>query len=102
MAVRAAPLVGATAMVIYLVDHQQRELLPLVAGDAPSREPLMIDGTLAGRAFTTVTGCVSDAGPDGARVWTPLVNGAERLGVVEVVLAGPVGDATVEDCATVA
>lgn len=102
MAMRAAPLVGATAMVVYLVDHQQRELLPLVASDAPSREHLMIDGTLAGRAFTTVTGCVSDAGPDGARVWAPLVNGAERLGVVEVVLAEPVGDATVEDCATVA
>jgi hypothetical protein len=102
MAMRAAPLVGATAMVVYLVDHQQRELLPLVAGDAPSREPVMIDGTLAGRAFTTVTGCVSDAGPGGARVWAPLVNGSERLGVVEVVLAGPVGDETVEDCATVA
>jgi hypothetical protein len=102
MAMRAARLVGATAMVVYLVDHQQRELLPLAASDAPSREPFMIDGTLAGRAFTTVTACVSDAGPGGARVWTPLVNGAERLGVVEVVLAAPVGDATVEDCATVA
>ena len=102
MAMRAAPLVGATAMVIYLVDHQQRELLPLLASDAPPREPFMINGTLAGRAFTTVTACVSDAGADGARVWAPLVNGSERLGVVEIVLSEPVGDATVEDCATVA
>lgn len=102
MAMRAAPLVGATSMVIYLVDHQQRELLPLVASDAPSREPFMINGTLAGRAFTTVTVCLSDAGADSARVWAPLVNGSERLGVMEIVLAEPVDDATVEDCATVA
>ncbi|WP_433790774.1 hypothetical protein [Actinoplanes sp. CA-252034] len=32
MAMRAAPLVGATVMIIYLVDHRQRELLPLIAG----------------------------------------------------------------------
>jgi serine phosphatase RsbU (regulator of sigma subunit) len=102
MAMRAAPLVGATDMVIYLVDHQQRELLALLTSDLPFREPLRIDGTLAGRAFTTVTACVSDAGPDGARVWAPLVNGAERIGVVEIVLAGPASEATVEDCATVA
>ncbi|MEU4621921.1 PP2C family protein-serine/threonine phosphatase [Actinoplanes sp. NPDC023801] len=102
MAMRAAPLVGANAMIMYLVDHRQRELLPLVAGDAPRREPFMIDGTLAGRAFTTVAACVSDAEADGVRLWVPLINGAERLGVLEVVLDGPAGDTVVEDCATVA
>jgi hypothetical protein len=102
MAMRAAPLVGATAMIIYLVDHQQRELLPLIAGDAPPREQFMIDGTFGGRAFTTVTACVSESEADGTRLWAPLINGAERLGVLEVVLAGPVGEATVEECATVA
>ena len=102
MAMRAAPLAGATAMIIYLVDHQQRELLPLTAGDAPARSAFAIDGTLGGRAFSLVRACVSDAEPDGVRLWVPLVNGAERLGVLEVVLPGPAADATVEDCATVA
>ncbi|GIF41758.1 PP2C family protein-serine/threonine phosphatase [Actinoplanes xinjiangensis] len=102
MAMRAAPLVGATAMIIYLVDHRQRELLPLLAGDAPPREPFMIDGTLAGRAFSTVAACVSDSGTGAVRLWVPLINGAERLGILEVVLAGPADEPVVEDCATVA
>ena len=102
MAMRAAGLVGATAMIIYLVDHQQRELLPLLAGDVPGRKPFAVDGTVGGRAFSTVTACTSEAEPDGARVWVPLVDGADRLGVLEVVLAGPVGEAAVEDCLTVA
>jgi hypothetical protein len=102
MAMRAAPLVGATAMIVYLVDYRQRELLPLVAGDAPLRDSFMIDGTLAGRAFTTVAACVSDNEPEGTRVWVPLINGAERVGLLEVVLADPVSESVVEDCATVA
>jgi serine phosphatase RsbU (regulator of sigma subunit) len=102
MAMRAAPMVGATAMVAYLADHQQRKLLPLLAGDAPPRDPFMIDGTLAGRAYSTVAACLSDAEPDAVRLWLPLINGAERLGVLEVVLAGPADEALVEDCATVA
>ena len=102
MAMRAAPLVGATAMILYVVDHRQRELLPLLAGDAPERERFRIDGTFAGRAFTTVAACVSGAEADGARLWVPLINGAERLGVVEVVLDGPPSEAVMEDCATVA
>ncbi|BBH71824.1 hypothetical protein ACTI_85090 [Actinoplanes sp. OR16] len=102
MAMRAAPLVGATSMIIYLVDHQQRELLPLLAGDAPARDPIMIDGTLPGRAYSTVAVCRSDTDEGGLRLWTPLINGAERLGVIEAVLDGPAGPSTAEDCATVA
>ncbi|BEL05680.1 PP2C family protein-serine/threonine phosphatase [Actinoplanes sichuanensis] len=102
MAMRAAPLVGATSMIIYLVDHRQRELLPLLTGDVPDRDRIMVDGTLAGRAFSTVAACAGDLGPDGTRLWVPLINGAERLGVMEVALTGPAADTLVEDCATVA
>ncbi|MET7951027.1 serine/threonine-protein phosphatase, partial [Micromonospora sp. NPDC005324] len=45
MAMRAAPLLDARALVIYLVDHQQRLLLPLIGGSAPARDPIDIDGT---------------------------------------------------------
>jgi hypothetical protein len=102
MAMHAAPLAGATAMIIYLVDHAQRVLIPLIAGEAPAREPFRVDGTLAGRAFTTLTVCVSEDPPDGVRLWLPLVNGAERLGVLETVLDGPAGEDTAEQCATIA
>ena len=101
MAMRAAPLLGATAMIIYLVDHQQRELLPLLGGTAPPRAPFNIDGTLAGRAFSLVTACVSDTGADGRRLWLPLIDGAERLGVLEVVTEAT-ADAAVDDFMTVA
>jgi hypothetical protein len=102
MAMRAAPLLDATTMIIYLVDHQQRELLPLLGGTAPHREPFMIDGTLGGRAFSMVTTFVSDTEPDGLRLWVPLIDGAERMGVLEVVTDAPLSDTAVDDCVSVA
>src|SRR4051812_38795729 len=81
MAMRVAPLVEASALVIYLVDHQQRILLPLLGGSAPWRDELSIEGTLAGRAFSTVAPCTGDSE---TQLWMPLVDGSERLGVLEV------------------
>ena len=102
MAMEAAPLVDATAMVIYLVDHQQRQLLPLLGGTAPHREPFSIDGTLAGRAFSLVTACVSEAEEDGLRLWLPLLDGMERMGVLEVVSEAPLPEQQVGHCMAVA
>jgi hypothetical protein len=102
MAMRAAPLIDATAVVLYLVDHQQRELLPLLGGAAPAREPFPVDGTLGGRAFSLVMPCVSTAEPDGPRLWVPLIDGAERLGVVEVVTGAVPDEAAVRDVMAVA
>jgi hypothetical protein len=101
MAMQAAPLLDATALVIYLVDHQQRMLIPLLAGSAPAREPIAIDGTLPGRAFTLVT-TVTGGDDAGARLWVPLLDGSERMGVLEVASAGPLGDEAVADCMAVA
>ena len=89
-------------VVIHLVDHQQRELLPLLGGSAPQREGYGVEGTLGGRAFTMVTTCVSDNEPDGKRLWVPLLNGAERMGIVEVVSDAALSDQAVDDCVTVA
>jgi hypothetical protein len=102
MAMRAAPLMNASAIVIYLVDHRQLELLPLLGGTAPDREPFRVDGTLGGRAFSLVTTCVSDAEPDGRRLWLPLVDGAERLGVLEVVTDVALDEAAVDEFMAVA
>jgi hypothetical protein len=104
MAMRAANLLGAAAAVIYLVDHQQRILTPLPGGSAPAREPVQVDGTLPGRAYTTASACTTttDDRDDGARIWLPLLDGAERLGVLEVVATGPVDEAEAADWSTVA
>ena len=101
MAMQAAAQLDAIALVVYLVDHQQRMLSPLLAGSAPHREPFAVDGTLGGRAFTLLEPSLSDTGLDGVRLWLPLVDGAERLGVVEFVLDASPGTGALHDYALV-
>ncbi len=75
---------------IYLVDDDQRTLVPVTprASDSvanPPPMPLPIEATLAGQAFRQVTTTISDT--DGAaKLWVPLVDDTERLGVLEVIL----------------
>lgn len=102
MAMRAAPLLDARVLVIYLVDHQQRLLLPLLGGSAPARDPIAVDGTLAGRAFSTASTCVGSGDGDGVRVWVPVVDGNERMGVLEVVADSALDDDGLDDCGAVA
>ncbi|GGN12533.1 hypothetical protein GCM10010109_23180 [Actinoplanes campanulatus] len=102
MAMRAAALLGATAIVIYLVDHQQRVLTPLLHGSAPHRTPIDVDGTLPGRAFTLVTPFAGGDCPEGGRWWLPLLDGTERLGVIEVVTGGAPGDDAPDEYVSVA
>jgi serine/threonine protein phosphatase PrpC len=72
-------------VVIHLVDYEQRRLISLPAEGEPAREPLVVDTTLAGRAFRLVETLSGEAGGE-ARLWVPLLDGAERLGVLEVIL----------------
>jgi len=39
---------------VYLVDHEQRRLWPLPQRAKVASEPLLVDGTLGGRAFRLV------------------------------------------------
>ncbi|MCW2547827.1 MAG: protein serine/threonine phosphatase [Mycobacterium sp.] len=79
---------GAKRTTLYLVDYEQRTLSPLLATPDPDRQPLSVEATLAGRAFRTVTPLVSDPDTkDRVRLWIPLLDGVERLGVVEFVIA---------------
>jgi sigma-B regulation protein RsbU (phosphoserine phosphatase) len=81
-------MLGMTGVVICLVDLDQRLLVPLGIDDAPPAEPLDIDGTLPGKAFRAQQVMVERL-PDGGgcRVWTPLIDGADRLGVLGVIVA---------------
>lgn len=78
--VEAAGLALGVHLTIYLVDYGQR-LLRSVTG-APATE-LEVDTTLAGRAFRTVRILPSESG-DKPRLWVPLLDGTERLGVLDV------------------
>jgi Stage II sporulation protein E (SpoIIE) len=73
--------------VMYLVDYRQQTLAPLTAPGGPARRPLAVEGTLAGRAFREVRTLTSREGGV-VRLWVPLLDGVERLGLLELVL-GP-------------
>ncbi|WP_236573323.1 PP2C family protein-serine/threonine phosphatase [Streptomyces sp. GS7] len=79
LANRCAAALGLDAALIYLVDLQQRLLIPL---DEVS-EPLRVDRSTAGWAYRTLAPRVAEA-DGGVVVWLPLVDGAERLGVLAV------------------
>ncbi|MBM0237292.1 serine/threonine-protein phosphatase [Micromonospora sp. ATA32] len=95
LARQVAGQLGADDMILYLVDHEQRQLLPMPGGGGAPGQALAIEGTVAGRAFSMMrpVGGAVDAGA--ARLWLPLLNGLERVGVAEVVTAAPLSDSSV-------
>ena len=82
LAADLARAVGAADLVVYVVDHEQAVLVPLPSACGVA-EPLGVDATLAGRAYLSEEPQDGDAG-GGRRLWLPLVDGADRLGVVGV------------------
>ena len=84
-----AVVLGARGAVAYLIDLQQHVLIPFVAEDGyppPGVEILAVDSTLAGRAFQHSDVLSQASGDEAARVWLPLLNGTERLGVLAVTI----------------
>jgi serine phosphatase RsbU (regulator of sigma subunit) len=74
---------GVWETVLYLADYEQVTLLPLPGAGVPERQELPIEGTMAGRAFRRVE-VVHSTAPDTHRLWVPLQDGIERLGVAEL------------------
>jgi serine phosphatase RsbU (regulator of sigma subunit) len=81
-----APVLDATAVVVYVVDYTQARLVPLPALGGPGRDAVSVDGSVAGRAFATEQ-TQEHTGAQG-RLWVPLVHGCDRIGVLEVQMAG--------------
>ncbi|MDQ3756564.1 MAG: serine/threonine-protein phosphatase [Actinomycetota bacterium] len=94
---QAASLLGATELTIYLVDYNQRVLVPVPDVVHPvDKDELEIDSTMAGRCYRQTEVLTSRA--DGSvRLWVPLLDGSERLGVVEFELDHP-DDVTITRC----
>ncbi|MET8682046.1 PP2C family protein-serine/threonine phosphatase [Streptomyces sp. NPDC004647] len=80
VASRYAKALGMQRATLYLVDIQQRLLVPLTGRE----ESLGVDSSLAGWAYRTLSLRVAEEGSGELIVWLPLVDGAERLGVLEV------------------
>ena len=75
---------GASSAVMWLVDYEQVSLGRLGGPTGLPSERLSVDGSLAGRCFRSVELLETEA--DGTeRVLVPLLDGLERLGVLEVV-----------------
>jgi serine phosphatase RsbU (regulator of sigma subunit) len=96
-----ARTIGVDPLVMYLVDQEQKRLMPVPYPGAEDREPLPIQGTVAGRVFasTSIVQIEDDGG--GRRVWLPLLDGTERLGVVEMTFSArrePLPEALVALC----
>jgi hypothetical protein len=72
---------GADNVTLYLVDHEQYLLVPLPPPTGPSRPPQPIQTSLAGRCFSRLQAQKSD---EGRRLWVPVLDGLERLGVLEL------------------
>jgi sigma-B regulation protein RsbU (phosphoserine phosphatase) len=76
---------------IWLVDYEQTALRALPRPARVTPEPVPVDGSLPGRAFTRVESTPS--GGDDQRWWVPMVDGTDRIGVMEFVVADGVSPA---------
>ena len=94
MVADAVDLFGGAEALVYLADLQQRVLIPFqpTGGRSHDDSPhtFGMDSTVAGRAFQhmqQLTQSASSRGEgDRVRVWLPLLNGTERLGVLGLTL----------------
>ena len=91
--------IGARSVVLYLIDYEQRLLVPVAGPHDEDAVPLSVAGTVAGRAFSTTSILRSSLQEGrGQRLWLPLLDGTERLGVIGMSFEGAVSESTVLVC----
>jgi len=79
---RAAAAMGAHDLEVFVVDHAQELLVPFRPLSAAPGEDLVLDATVAGRAFRQIEPQEVAAEDGGRRVWVPIVDGIDRVGVL--------------------
>ncbi|WP_306369842.1 PP2C family protein-serine/threonine phosphatase [Nocardiopsis sp. CC223A] len=90
-----AAAIGLGRIIVYVVDLQQRLLVPLTEG-----EPLPVDGTTAGSAYRSETLRLAE-GDGELELWLPLRDGVDRMGVLYV-CAPFLDEPTLRRCQTLA
>lgn len=98
---RHVQMLGAADAGLYLADYDQHLLVPVPEPGEPEGQELAIDATIAGRAFRDMAIQRVERAGGGCRLWVPVVDGTERVGVLELVFPGPVEIAD-EDVSTFA
>ena len=81
-AVESAGAALGVRVTVYLADYEQHALHPLPRAGSPDAKDVRIDTTLPGRAFQQVRMLPAEGREP--RLWVPLLDGAERLGVLAV------------------
>ena len=109
----AAKPLGLSAPCVYLADMQQRHLMPLPADDEQASrgqaaaEPLLIETSTAGQAYRAVEikhvldTQASRDWQNAYRIWVPLADGADLLGVLGLT-ATDTGEDTLARCRALA
>jgi Stage II sporulation protein E (SpoIIE) len=82
---RIAGRLGVTRLTVWLVDYQQRVLVPFPAA---GETPVGIDDSVAGRAFIRAELAEVTKGRE-TTLWLPLVDGTDRIGVLEAIVDSP-------------
>jgi hypothetical protein len=92
--------IGAQEVDLYLINYDLDELVPIVTRDGARRETLSLAGTIAGRAYTSTTILKAPHTEDGpCRVWVPLIDGTDRLGVIGLTFpSGPISEPLLRAC----
>jgi serine phosphatase RsbU (regulator of sigma subunit) len=87
VAEEAARSLEASDVVVFWVNREQSALVPITNPASPHRDPQPIEGTVAGRCFATSSILtVPTARPGRLRMFTPVMDGTERVGVLEMEL----------------
>ena len=97
MIVEAAGALGAWDVDVLLIDLDQRVLRPLAWDDGGADVP--VEGTSAGAAYREQHVIDGGAVVGGRRLWVPIVDSAERVGVLGVSVAEPVEQVLERFCA---
>jgi serine phosphatase RsbU (regulator of sigma subunit) len=97
----SAALAGVAAgdVVLFLIDYAQVELTPHPDVLAHAEDPRIasLDGSMAGRAFTSAMPLAAER-EDGWHVWVPVTEQANRLGVLAMTM--PIWNDEVEELCT--
>jgi Stage II sporulation protein E (SpoIIE) len=80
-----AARIGGRDVCILLQDYCQRMLRPLPGRGLVAGEPEPVDGSAAGRAFLRMTAVEEQRG-DGVRMYLPLLDGSDEVGVLALTL----------------
>ncbi|HUP68879.1 MAG TPA: PP2C family protein-serine/threonine phosphatase [Acidimicrobiales bacterium] len=80
---------GMRELSVYVTDFEQRRLVP-IAGSAATAS-IGMDDSAGGRSFTRAKQ-VDETTADGVRLWSVVVDGAARLGVMSVTMSEVYGD----------